>query len=120
MKTNKISYSFKNAFAGMGYFFMHERNGRIQLIIGLLTAITGMLLQISRHEWIVILLCIGAVLSAEMMNSAIEKLCNHIQPSFHIQIKIVKDLAAGAVLFISIISALIGVFIFIPKIYQLL
>src|SRR5258706_13299895 len=106
MKTSKISIAFKNAFAGLVYFFRHERNGRIQLIIGLLSIILSILLHISKYEWIVVLLCTGAVLSAEMSNSALEKLCNHVHPSFHLQIKIVKDVAAGAGLFICIINDL--------------
>lgn len=98
---------------------MHERNGRIQLIIGLLTTAISMLFHISKHEWIVVLLCIGAVLSAEMINSALEKLCDHLHPSFHLHIKIIKDVAAGSVLLMSTISGLIGAIIFMPKIWQL-
>lgn len=120
MRPIKLLYAFRNAFAGLNYFFKHESNGRIQLIIGSLTITGSILFRISRLEWVAVLFCIGAVLSAEMMNSALEKLCNHIHPSFHLQIKIVKDVAAGAVLFISITSAIIGALIFFPKIWQLL
>ena len=120
MKTGRLFYAFSNAFAGLKYFFAHERNGRIQLVAGVFTIVCSALLRISKNEWIAVLLCTGAVLSAEMMNSALEKLCNHIHPSFHLQIKIVKDVAAGAVLFISFISAIIGAIILLPKIWQLL
>lgn len=120
MKSNKILKAFINAFAGLIYFLRHERNGRIQLIIGLITVIFGALLHLSKYEWIAVLLCTGGVLSAEMMNSALEKLCDHIQPLYNLQIKMIKDLAAGAVLFISLISAITGTLIFIPKLWQLL
>jgi diacylglycerol kinase len=120
MKTKRILDAFKYALAGLAYFFRHERNGRIQSIIAIIATVTSVLLRISKGEWIMVLFCIGAVLSAEMMNSALEKLCDHLHPSFHPQIKIVKDVAAGSVLFISLISALIGAMIFAPKIWQLL
>ena len=111
---------FKNAFAGLNYFLRNERNGRTQFIIAVFIVILGIFLNITKHEWIVVLLCIGIVLFAEMMNSALEKLCDYNQPLFNLQIKIVKDMAAGAVLFISIISAIIGALIFFPKLWQLL
>ncbi len=58
--------------------------------------------------------------ASEMMNSALEKLCDHIHPAFHQQIKIVKDVAAGGVLLISLMSAFVGTLIFMPKIWNLL
>ena len=120
IKANTTYKAFVNAFAGMGYFFRHERNGRSLLIIGVFIVILGKLLNITQHEWIAVLICIGIVLSAEMMNSALEKLCNYLQPSFDLQIKIIKDVAAAAVLFLSLISAVAGALIFFPKLWQLL
>ena len=117
---NITSKVFKNAFAGMNYFFRNEGNGRTQFIIAIIIVILGIFLNITKHEWIVVLLCIGIVLSAEMMNSALEKLCDYNQPLFNLQIKIVKDVAAGAVLFISIISTIIGALIFFPRLWQLI
>jgi diacylglycerol kinase len=120
IKKNKTYEMFKNAFAGLNYFFTNERNGRTQFFIAVFTVILGIFLNITKYEWIAVLLCIGIVLSAEMMNSALEKLCDYTQSFFNLQIKIVKDVAAGAVLFISIISAIIGALIFFPKLWQLL
>src|SRR5687767_9263852 len=102
IKTKNIYAPFVNAFAGLNYFFRHERNGRVLLIIGVFIVILGKLLNITQHEWIVVLVCISTVLSAEMMNSALEKLCNYLQPSFNLQIKIIKDVAAAAVLFLTL------------------
>ena len=115
-----IIKAFVNAFRGLMCFFRHERNGRIQMMIGTIAIILGLLLRLSIRELIAVLLCTGTVLSAEMMNSALEKLCDYSQPYFDVQIKVIKDVAAGAVLFISIISAITGALIFLPKIWQLL
>lgn len=116
----KTGRSFINAFSGLGHFLLHERNGRIQAIIGICALLLAAFLRITRTGWIAVLLCIGSVLSMEMLNSALEKLCDLVEPGFHPQIKIVKDTAAGAVLWVSVISALIGGIIFLPEIFKYL
>lgn len=62
-----------------------------------------------------VLLCIGLVMALEMVNAAIEKLCDRLHPDKHTDIKLVKDMAAGAVLWAAIISAIVGLIIFAPK-----
>ena len=70
-------------------------------------------------EWLVVVLCITVVLTLEMINTAIEKLCDVVQPDYHPQIKIIKDIAAGAVLIAALGSIIIGAIIFVPKIIAL-
>ena len=111
---------FVYAFNGLIAFFTSERNGRIQLVVALFIVAIGWWFHLSKTEWITILACIAAVLSLEMINSAIEKLCNLVQPTYHPVIKTIKDISAGAVLWVSVISAIIGGIIFLPKISDLL
>lgn len=73
-------------------------------------------LKISAAEWMVVLGCIATVLSFEMINSSIEKLCNLVHPTYHPAVKTIKDMSAGAVLFVAALSAIIGAIIFLPKI----
>lgn len=73
------------------------------------------LVGLSSMEWIVICLCIGLVLSAEAVNSAIEALADRVSPAYDEAIKRTKDLAAGAVLLLAIASAVVGLIIFLPK-----
>ena len=113
----KLIKAFKNAINGMTYFFLHERNGKIQLAIAALVVVLGWGLQVSRMEWLVLMGCIAAVLSFEMMNSALEKLCDVVQKEFHPSIKLVKDMAAAAVVWVSILSAIAGLTIFLPRIF---
>jgi len=115
-----LNKTFSTAFNGIRYFFKTERNGKIQLAVAAFTMLFAFYLQVSATEWIFILLCIAAVIGLEMMNSALEHLCNHVHKDYHPSIKIIKDVAAGAVLFASIISAVVGLIIFIPKIFSLL
>ena len=104
------------ALQGWGHFFKKETNGQIQLMVALLVVIAGFIFHLSSHEWLWILLCIGLVLSLEMVNTAVETLANRLHPEKHADIKVVKDVAAGAVLWASVISVVIGGIIFLPKI----
>jgi diacylglycerol kinase len=110
---------FVYAFNGLVVFFRHERNGRIQLIAAIAVVLIGFLLSVSLKEWIVLLMCIASVLSLEMINSSIEKLCNLVHPKYHPAVKVIKDISAGAVLWFSVISSIIGIIIFFPKIQHL-
>ena len=115
-----LQKSFGYALQGVSYFFRKERNGRLQVLIAGCVFLAGILLSISITEWLIILLFTALVISLEMFNSALEKVCDHISPDWHPQIKVIKDMAAGAVLWASILSFLAGLFIFIPKIMQII
>lgn len=94
-------------------------NLRIMIITGMSVIIMAALLKINNYEWCIIILCIMTTLSAEIMNSAIESMCDFIQPSYNKEIGIVKDLAAGSVLILSIGSTIIGLIILGPRILDL-
>ena len=118
-KQVRLTKAFGFAFYGLFLFIQKERNGKIQFAIAVLSIALGTALQIDVRQWIAVLLCTAAVLSLEMLNSAIEKLCDLIHPGYHPTIKIIKDVAAGAVLWTSVVSAVIGCIIFLPKIILL-
>lgn len=111
----KSGHALKFAIRGIAAFFANERNGRIQLGMAAAAVIFGCTLRISSMEWLVVTFFIIMVLTLEMINTAIEKLCNVMHPEYHPEIKIIKDIAAGAVLLGSIGSVIAGVVIFIPK-----
>jgi diacylglycerol kinase len=71
---------------------------------------------LSTVEWCLILFSIALVLSLEMVNTAIERVCNMQTTEFHPAIKVIKDVAAAAVLLSSVIAAIIGMLVFIPHI----
>lgn len=96
------------------------RNFRIQAAVGLLALVLGVLLHISPLEWIVVLFCIGAVLGGESVNTAIEDVIDLSVKSFHPQAKRAKDIAAGAVLLMSVASLFIGIIIFLPRMWALI
>jgi diacylglycerol kinase len=117
MKSNSRLSSFRFAINGIKHFVKTEKNAKIQILLALIALVLGYIFNISNIEWILILVCIGGVISLEIINTSIENMADFINNSIHPQIKIIKDLSAGAVLVFSIIAFLISVIIFIPKIY---
>ena len=115
----KRSKSAIYALSGLKTLFLEEHNSRIRVVITILVIAAGILLDISLTEWLVVILLVGLVFGLEIMNSAIENLCDYISPQWHESIKKIKDLAAAAVFVASVISVICGAIIFLPKLYLL-
>ena len=116
----KFFKSVRFAAAGVNQFFSCDRNGKIQIVIGITAITLGLTVSLSSFQWLLVLFCIGLVISLEMINSAIERYCDLVTTDFHPGIKIIKDVAAGAVLVASIMSLIIGLIIFIPALVEFL
>jgi diacylglycerol kinase len=104
------------AFAGFKVLWKSEINFRTHVIISLLVFCLGFIFKLNNLEWIGIVFCVGMVISAEAFNSAIEHLCDLTSNEIMPEIKIIKDISAFAVLFLAIISSVVGIIIFLPKI----
>lgn len=122
--SKKISFrdrskSLVYAFNGLKILFKEEHNARIHCIITIIIITAGFLLNISNTEWLIVCVLVALVFSLEIMNSAIENLCDHITPQRNNTIKKIKDLAAAAVLVASAISIICGAIIFLPKLCDL-
>ncbi|HOG05742.1 MAG TPA: diacylglycerol kinase family protein [Paludibacter sp.] len=113
----RLIQSFRNAFRGVATVFRTERNMRIHLTFTVLVIIFGWILRISITEWLLCLLCFGLVFTAEMVNTAIENVVDLVSPQQNKLAGKAKDIAAGAVLVSAIISACVGLIIFIPKLW---
>jgi len=118
MTMNKILAGFIFAGKGIRTAFISERNLKIQTCFVVLVILSGCVLHISIIEWLICFLCFGLVIGAELMNTSVEKLVDLASPQFHPLAEKVKDIAAGAVLFNSVIAAIIGLIIFLPKIWE--
>jgi diacylglycerol kinase (ATP) len=106
MKKNKLMNSFYYAFKGIG-FAWQERNFKLHVLSSILALSVAY-----------ILLCIGVVLMAEVFNTAIEKIIDLVSPDHSAKAGAIKDLAAAAVLLISIVVAIVAVIIFTPYIFK--
>lgn len=107
---------FKYAISGLLFCFKTQQNFKIHILVAGTVLIAGACLQIGPWQWIAISFCISMVLAAELLNSAIEILCDHVNPSYHPRVKAIKDMAAGAVLVIALMSIATGLLVFIPAI----
>jgi diacylglycerol kinase len=110
-----LAQSFRFAWAGLMAFLRHDRNGRIEAGIALVAGILCFWYRVSALEACLVLLCSAAVLSAEAMNAALETLADAVHPKQSLAIGKAKDLAAAAVLILAGFSAIIGLFIFGPR-----
>ena len=108
--------SFRHALAGIRALIVSEHNARIHLTATIAVVIMSLILKVSRHEGLMITIAVGFVWIAEMFNTCIEKTMDFISTEKRLEIKLIKDIAAGAVLIASITAFILGLTIFIPKI----
>ncbi|UFT97813.1 diacylglycerol kinase family protein [Radiobacillus kanasensis] len=104
------------AWNGIRTVFRTERNFKVHIFLGISVILLGILFRIERIEWIAVSITIALVLSLEMFNTAIEKIMDYQSSDMDPRIGEIKDIAAGAVLMSAIMAAIVGGFIFIPKI----
>lgn len=109
--------SFGYAFSGIAYAFKTQLNFKLHIIALLLVAAAGWYLEVTTQESLWLIMAVGIVFITELVNTAIEVLVDFISPSHHEKAKIVKDVSAAAVLFAAFIALIIGMIIFIPKIF---
>jgi len=90
------------------------------MVVSLAVIGFGIVFSLTAVEWIALILSIGFVFMAEMINSSIEKLADAVEEKTNEKIRIAKDLAAGAVLVAAICAAAIGLIVFVPHAIGLL
>ncbi|HAQ08627.1 MAG TPA: diacylglycerol kinase [Bacillus bacterium] len=118
-KKHSLASSFKFGFQGIAAA-LNERNVQIHSVISIAVIFFGFVFSISKFEWFAVLLAIGGMVALEMLNTAIERTVDMYTVDFHPLAKQAKDIAAGAVLIFAIISVIIGMMVFIPKIIAVL
>lgn len=115
MQSKKIHIlSFKYAFQGIVSALKEEPNLKIHFGIALLVLGLSYFLQISRQDWISVILLIGLVFAVELTNTAIEAVVDAFTDKAHPGAKLAKDISAGAVLVAAVTSAVLGILIFTP------
>lgn len=114
--TNK----FKNAFAGIAKGIAGENSFYVHLPVAMLVVGLAFFLKLNKIEFLILLLCIGIVLAAELFNSSIERMAKSITSEFDENIGQALDIASGAVLVVSITAAIIGAWIIFPAVLEVL
>ncbi|MFZ1019544.1 MAG: diacylglycerol kinase family protein [Minisyncoccia bacterium] len=113
----KYSQKFLNAFRGLRVFWQTTKNLYVHTVIALLVIIFGFYFQISSFEWIALIFAIGFVIVAEAFNTAIEIDIDLTSPEYHPYARDTKDVAAAAVLLSVFVAIIVGLIIFLPKIF---
>ena len=113
----KFIKSFYYTFQGIISSLKQEKNMKVHIIIMIIVIICGIIFKISKIEWIICIILFALVISLELVNTSIEKTVDLITQEKNEIAKIAKDVAAGAVLVAAIAAAIIGLLIFVPKIF---
>jgi len=110
--------SFQYAWTGISYAFQTQRNFRIHVVVGIVAISLGVFLHLPAVEMAVIGLTVGAVLTMELLNTAIESVVDlTVKQSYHELAKIAKDCAAAAVLISALVSLGVAGSLILPKLY---
>lgn len=110
----------KEAGNGLSIAWKEEVNFRFHILAAGAAVGLSWILNISGTEWAIVLLAIGTVLTAEIFNTALEELCDMLQPVHDPHVGKIKDLAAGAVLLSSGTAIIVGLVIFLPRLLDLI
>jgi len=117
---NKFMQSAAVALSGIAFALRTQRHMRFHFIASFIVCAVGLIVSLEPLEWAIILLVIGVVISAEMINTSLEQVVNLASPAIHPVAKAAKDVAAGAVLIAAIMAAVIGLLIIGPPLWHLL
>lgn len=110
----KFFKSLRNALNGLKIVSLEERNFQIHIVAGVAAIILGLALDISQTEMMLLIVAVVFVLASEAINTALEDLCDIVEPRPDPLIGKIKDISAGFVL-ISVLGAVaIGVMVFLP------
>lgn len=112
--------SFSYAFAGIFHTIAAERNMKIHCFAACMVVLFGIFLHLSREEWFTCLILFALVMGLELVNTAVEATVDLATKEVDPLAKKAKDAAAGAVLVAAIFAAIIGLWIFVPKLLSLL
>jgi len=120
MKNKRFSESFFHAVDGIKTLFSEERNMRFHLVMTVLVIFCAVIFKLTALEKIILICLCAAVICTEFINTAIENAVDICAPTFNMYAKKAKDIAAGAVLIMSITAAVCGLIIFVPYGFELL
>lgn len=109
MKPKNFLESLNCAAEGVIYALKNELHLRVHFIVLVLLIIISLILNISLYDFCIIMILSALVIAAELFNTSIEYILNLFTRDFHITVKYIKDISAGAVLFVSLISLLLGI-----------
>ncbi|MBE7018455.1 MAG: diacylglycerol kinase family protein [Ruminococcaceae bacterium] len=116
----KFFKSFTYAAKGIAEVYKREQNFKVHTLAAMVALFLGWFFKVSPWEWCFLAVVIALVMAAEMVNTAMENLCDVTHPEKNETIRVVKDVSAGMVLVCAIGALVVGIVIFLPKIIAFL
>lgn len=116
---NALLKSIGYALTGIKYVVRYERNARFHLLSAIIALLLGLELHVTSAQLATVFFAIVIVFLAEITNTAFEKTLDIVSPGHHPQVKIIKDMSAGAVLVAVIGAGIIGLMIYTPYVVGL-
>lgn len=110
-----LAKSFRYALHGVRVVFASEQSFRLQCLAAAAALVLGIVLEVSRYEFILLVILSGGVLTLELINSIFERIVDGFKPRLHPMVADIKDIMAAAVLMASLAAAAIGLLIFLPR-----
>ena len=117
---NRFFRSFSYSIEGLKYAYKYEQSMMIHVIATILVICANIFFQVTGIEWLITILAIGMVLSAELFNTAIEAVVDLVTLEIHPLAKIAKDCGSAATFVLALMAAIIGFVIYIPYIIGVL
>ncbi len=108
-------HSFRYAFKGLLLLIRTEKNFQVHVLALAVVSVAGFVFEISNTEWCLQLLAAALVIVIEVANTALEKLCDYVQPEKEKRIGVIKDIAAAGVLWAALTALVIAGLIYIPR-----
>lgn len=112
-RIKSIGFAFKGAY----HLITREDSVKVQFVIGIIMTIAGFYFELSTTEWMIQILVIALIMAIEGINTAIEEIADFVHPEFHNKIGLIKDIGAGAVFIFAIAALIVGLIIYLPKIF---
>ncbi|MBP6889160.1 MAG: diacylglycerol kinase family protein [Candidatus Moranbacteria bacterium] len=114
MKVRILFKSIRHAVSGIVFALARERNFQIECGVAMVVIIFAFWFPLLPFEWALLVLVIGWILTLELINTIFERILDIVKPNVHPYVRVVKDMAAGAVLIAAFVAILVGIFIFLP------
>ena len=125
-KSTRLDFSIKglfgiavNSFNGLKSFFMYERSALVYLVAFAFTIGAGIILQMNMMEWVMIFFVLLTMLASELLNTAIEAICDLVSPEYNPFVKIAKDSGSAATGVLTILWVIVILMIYAPKVIEI-
>ena len=116
LNVHSIKRVIKNSLDGISSYAKDGKSFIIYVFCSLIEIIAGFIFNVNGLEWILIISMLGIILAIELLNTAVEATCDAITKEFNPYIKVAKDCGSAATFVIFIVTVILNIIIFLPKI----